>query len=502
MSEINSSRRSFLKQGGALSAAGTVGAPWLLNLSAMADAAAATLTDDYKALVCVFLAGGNDACNTILPKLNEAPFPTTSKRRSSMQRYEEVRSQIALPAAQRALTISTPAGQHPIHPALQNVHRMYGEGKVAFVANVGNVFGKTDRSTPDLALPPRLRSHNDQQGFWQSGRMNSEPSGWGGRFAQQRSFNPTGLPIETRSNKPYADYFRSVIIGSNVPFGMGDANGTDVVRAYGLGAKGDGVIPLLKQTQDGKLFGAASQTLLRQVMRGQFKAPRANLLEQDYMDVQARALDTQAYLSDALKVIPDTSVPEDAQLTKDLLMVARVIRAHANAKGRQVFFVTLDQFDTHGNQNYKHPLLLAELDTALNRFQSALGNASGKVVTFTASDFGRLLHANGDGTDHAWGGHALVMGDAVVGKGGKSVIGTIPSYETDAAGNYVDPQMTGDGAMVPTISVQSYAGALGRWFGLDDATLTSVFNDGTASRLASSVGMPHADGAGVLKGLL
>lgn len=485
MSNINTSRRQFLKSGGALSAAG-VASPWLLNLAAMADASAATVPGDYKALVCVFLEGGNDACNTILPKLNDSV---------SWARYATVRSEVGVrkPGTNTLITsadyttlglptIQSTAGTYPLHPKLTNLASLYASNKLAVVANVGNILGTTTNATPATGQPPLLRSHNDQQTMWRSGRSHNESRGWGGRYAERFDFPapPTGLN--------YANYFRSVAIGDNNVFSMGDSIG-----AYGLTSAGAGVVALLPQTSDNKLFGASSQDLLRKVIRGEFKTTRTNLIEQDHVTVMKRSLDTQQYMSNLIGTDTTASVTmPNFGLAKDLRMVARVIRGNSQTAGRQVFFVMLRGFDNHSGLLASHPALLDELDQSLAYFQQALGPAASKVVTFTASDFGRLLHQNGGGADHGWGGHQFVISEAMTSTGGGKLFGRIPSYQFNSP-NYTDAQVMRDGALVPEISIEGYGASLGKWFGVPDADLTTVF--------AKPLTGVHAPLAGLLPGV-
>jgi len=457
MTTIDTSRRQFLRQSTTLSVGSAMLSPWLLNLSAIADAAAAESTAGYKALVCVFLAGGNDACNTILPASSDT---------ASWARYEAVRPQIKL-ARNTGVSILNGANSHALHPMLAKTASLYGAGRLAFVANVGNLLGTLlDRSRFEQpaasTIPARLRSHNDQQTAWQSGQTNVAAYGWGGRFGAQQSFG---------TNDP-SDAFRSIRIGgSNDTFSVGES-----LLPYGMVARQNGVIgllPLAQAPQDA-LYGKVPRSGLLKVVRGAFTTPRSNLIERDYSDVVARALDNEQYLNGLLGA-PGTSpvtVP-DFELARALEVVGRVIKGHATKTGRQVFFVTLGGFDTHGSQLDTHAKRLEELDASLSFFDALLG-AHGlrpHVTTFTMSDFGRLLNANGDGSDHGWGGHQIVMGDAVA---GGRIHGQIPAY-AQANGSSA-PQLTGDGALIPDISIGSYAATLGRWFGIrDEALLRSFF---------------------------
>ncbi len=469
------SRRHFLKQSGALSALGVTGGSWLLNLAAMGDAAAAT-GGGYKALVCVFLYGGNDACNTVLP-LDAA----------SWQRYSDVRDIPANvsgplvdlrldPATIRRVnaTVDGSPVQYGLHPSLANVESLYNNKKLAVVANVGTLvkapMRRDDLGAADAAgqLPPKLRSHNDQQVEWQSGRTNIEDRGWGGRTSDPNVFAFTPADASDKANS-----FRSVYLGDSATFAYGDS-----VVPYGLTASGNGVVPLLP-TAGGKLFNGVPVKTLTDLIKGVTGGTRSNLIEKDYMQLVSRALDSESYLSTKLSAIPlnDVPVPANNGLAQQLKIVARVIKAHSGRPGRQVFFVSMGGFDTHDNQRNpaqygNHDNLLKLLDDALGYFATALGDADmANVTTFTASDFGRLLNSNGDGTDHAWGSHHFVMGGAV--DGGK-FFGRMPSYAY-SNGSYTDQQMTNDGAMIPVVSVGSYGATLARWFGVSDTEARTIF---------------------------
>lgn len=468
-------RRQFLKTSGAMSAASTVGASWLMNLATMAEASAADAQDSYKALVCVFLYGGNDACNTVLP-LDDA----------SWARYDEVRSipagtvgtqaDLRLPKDQLPRINATVGGntvQYGLHPDLTKVANLYNQGKLAVVANLGTlVKAPMDRATYDQSgsqnlLPPKLRSHNDQQTEWQSARTNIETQGWGGRVTE-----PPAFAFASSGGSDKANAFRSVYLGDNPTFSFGDT-----LSPFGITDGGNGAVPLLRST-GGKIYNGVGTSHLVSLVKGLAGGTRTNLIEKDYIDLVTRALDSEGYLSSLIGSINPPAAPPNNYLASQLRMVARVIKGHSSRPGRQVFFVSIGGFDTHDNQmgQYGHNYLMQRLDSALDYFATALGSDLDKVTTFTASDFGRLLNSNGDGTDHAWGGHHFVMGGSQV-KGGQ-VYGKMPSYARTGSGNgatYTDQQMTGDGAMIPVVSVSSYAATMGRWFGLSDIELKGIF---------------------------
>lgn len=478
---VQPSRRRFLQQSTALSAASAVGGSWLLNLAAVGEAAAAT-GGPYKALVCVFLYGGNDACNTVLP-LDEASWAQYDRLRAVPPNTEGSTADLRLPREQLRTISAESQGQavtYGLHPNLSRVQSLYQQGKLAVVANVGSLIKapltRNDMTQPSNPasesngqLPPKLRSHNDQQVVWQSGRSNQEDRGWGGR-----TVDPTAYDFPSEGSQDKANSFSSMYFGDSPVFSYGDTT-----VPYGMTAGGNGVVPLLPGS-NGKLYGGAATSFLTGLIKGTAGGTRSNLIEQDYIQLTSRALDAEAYMTSKLSGLPLNTVPVPANnyLASQLKMVARVVKAHANRNGRQVFFVSIGGFDTHDNQRAAdreigHDQLMRQVDEALGYFADVLGTDIDKVTTFTASDFGRLLSSNGDGTDHAWGGHHFVMGGAV--DGGK-VFGRMPSYARTTGGtSYVDQQMTEDGAMIPVVSVGSYGATLARWFGATDAEAKAIF---------------------------
>jgi uncharacterized protein (DUF1501 family) len=472
MSNINSSRRRFLKHGGAASIASTVSTSWLFNLGNVGQAHAAD-NEGYRALVCLFLEGGNDACNTILPAAEDT---------TSWDRYDAVRNK--LKQDRRTLSNLGPHAlgrssdgktdwHYPLHDKLVKVGAMLQEqnSPLALVANVGTLAEASTRLNLGK-LPSRLRSHNDQTTTWHNGNSNIAKTGWGGESAELTTLS---------SSNPVANNFRCVVMGNYNAFGIGDK-----LRAYGM-VRQLGSIPLLPQQDAGKkVFGDLPVATVLKSAQGNYRSAFANLLEKDYATVVRRAQDSSAYVKALLSSTTDIgnlpvsrdNTGAEFPLDLDLQMVARVIAGHkrAGTTGRQVFYVSLGGFDIHNDPGV-HARLLTQLDESLSHFRNALllGGCFGDVVTFTASEFGRLLHANGDGCDHGWGGHHIVMGGPV--QGGR-IYGSVPHYGRNADNSaYVDSQMTGDGALIPSISVGSYAAALCKWFGVQDDELGDVLNN-------------------------
>lgn len=448
------SRRTFLQRGAALSLAGAA-APFALNLATMAEAAAqSTSGTDYKALVCVFLQGGNDHGNTLVPYDD-----------ASHASYAAARGGVALrrdALASTVLSANLGGRQVAMAPSLAPLKPLFDAGRLAWLLNIGTLVQPTTlaqyaaRSVP---LPAKLFSHNDQQSAWQSYGAEGTLAGWGG-LAADAIMSGNGRAsltcINTAGNAVYLSGRKAV------PYMVNPAG---VPSLYAL---------------NGGLFGsAACANAFRQLVT---QTSQAHVLASEHARVMARAIDVNAQLQTALAATPALATPFDGAnaLASQLRMVAQLIAARGRlGMRRQVFFVSLPGFDLHDNLLSRHPALLGQLASALVSFQAAVDelNVANQVTTFTASDFGRTLSSNGDGSDHGWGGHHLVMGGAVR---GNALYGQLP-----AAGLGGDND-TGQGRLLPTMGVQQLAGALGRWMGVSAADL-NTFNPGLGSFSAGAL---------------
>ncbi|MFK3649002.1 DUF1501 domain-containing protein [Lysobacter enzymogenes] len=457
------SRRAFLSRCGQLALAGSA-MPLALNLAAMGEAAAqAAPGDDYKALVCVFLYGGNDYANTLVA------FDDDSYARYSRIRGGdgEAGGGIALARAALLPTVLAPAQaladgrQYALHPAMAELAELFNrDGTLAVQLNVGPLIQPLSRAEyhhPDRSryrLPPKLFSHNDQQSFWQACAAEGAATGWGG-----------GLGDLAMSGSP-ASLFTCMSVAGNAVFLAGE-------QALPFQVGSGGAVRIVGVNhQRNHLFGS---TVAKAAMRQLVLEPRAHLLEEEYSRIARRAVQTEARITAAIAdALPADAFPADNPLADQLRMVARLIRGRAElGVRRQVFFVALGGFDTHDKLSDRHPLLLAKLSQALAAFQrqmQALGVA-GQVTAFTASDFGRTLSSNGDGSDHGWGGHQFVLGGAV--RGGRFYGAAPPLSVGDTAADR-DQWHVGQGRLLPTASVDQYAATLARWFGVPDAELDGL----------------------------
>ena len=442
---IDASRRAFLQRASVLSLAGGA-APWALNLAAMGEAAAQSATD-YKALVCVFLYGGNDYANTLVPA-DAASYAAYASMRPTL-----AYSAAALAPTTLAPSVALPGGrQYAIAPELAPLLPIFNAGKLGVMLNVGTLVQpttKTQYTAGSVPLPPKLFSHNDQQSYWQSQSPEGAASGWGGRMGDLFS---AGNGNAT---------FTCVNVSGNAVF----LSGHSAVQ-YQVSTSGPVAFTALPYSGTQALFGS---TACAAALKALVTAPRTHLFESEYTRVAGRSIDAGGVLSQALAAAPPltTTFPSGNALADQLKFVARMIStASATSTKRQVFFVSISGFDTHDGLAAVHPGLLTTVAGAMSAFYQAtvdLGVAN-QVTTFTASDFGRTMTAD-DGSDHGWGSMHFMLGGAV--HGGR-YFGVAPIVANNG------PDDVGQGRMLPSTSVDQYAATLGKWFGISDTDLLTV----------------------------
>ena len=434
----SASRREFLRRGAALSLTG-VAAPWALNLAVIGEAAAQS-AQDYKALVCVFLYGGNDHGNTLVPYDS-----------GTYNNYRTLRGPLALDRGTLGGTVLRPdvalggGREYALAPQLAKLVPIFDAGRMGVLLNIGTLIQPTTKAQYDSAsvpLPPRLFSHNDQQSVWQASNPEGATSGWGGRMGDLFVAGNGGA------------IFTAVSVTGNAVY----LSGRSAVQ-YQVTSSGSIAVQGL-----GDVFGSqqASQVLRSLITT----APSGDPFEVEHARIMQRSIDADATLRAALGA-PPASFPATT-LGKQLAMVARMIAARdqLNVK-RQVFFVSLGGFDTHDSLAAEHPGLLTQVADALAAFDAAMAaqGTSSQVTTFTGSDFGRTLSSNGDGSDHGWGGFQFVMGGAVR---GKRFFGTPPVPGDDG------PDDVGQGRMLPTMAVDQLAATLAKWMGVSDGDMATV----------------------------
>jgi uncharacterized protein (DUF1501 family) len=434
-------RRHFLCHAGAL------GAGVALTQLGMLSAKAVATAGDYKALVCVFLYGGNDGNNTLVP-IGASSYPAYASARGPLALAEG--SLLPLQEANGAARF----GLHPALGAANGLQGLWDAGELAVVTNVGTLVRPLTKAAylaPGAARPENLFSHLDQQNQWQTSLSDApSTSGWGGRLADQVASLNAGASvpamISTTGNNLFVTGRASQAL--TIP-----VSGTFGLRGFDNSTSGVARLTALEA-----LLGVHHGTHLTDAAR----------------DVISDALKSAAALNPVLIATATLASGYFAGLTsgiaKQLLAVAKVIEARANfAVRRQVFLVALGSFDTHSNELRTHDTLFGQLGPALKAFHDAMtGIGAGTSVTsFTLSDFARTLKPNTTGgTDHGWGNHHFVAGAAVK---GRQIYGTMPTL---VLGGPDDEGL--EGRWIPTFAVDQYAATLAGWFGVDSAGLASV----------------------------
>jgi uncharacterized protein (DUF1501 family) len=445
MTTNNPGRRAFFRNVGALSAFGLASRFDLLNLVAEASAQSA---GDYKALVCVFMFGGNDGNNTVIP------IDSTGYAQYAAVRPDS--SGIGLAQASllpiQPVNLGTPFGLHPSLPELQT---LFAQKKMAILANVGTLLQPTSKAQYNAGVRPlSLYSHSDQQAQWQSSISNTAGgTGWGGRVADKvAAMNAaSGFPVITSLDGNVL--FTTGV--STVPLTV-PVSGSFALSGYTSSAASNARL-------------AAVQQLLGQGSSNAFVA------SDNAIGTQALQLSTvvNPILTSANSTVAPLFAGLKTNTANQLFQVAKLIEARAaTGAKRQIFFVQLGSFDTHSDQLNRQQALFAELSPALKAFYDAtvsLG-VSSAVTTFTLSDFGRTFHpASGGGTDHAWGSHHMIIGDAVH---GGSMYGQYPQLILNGPNDAESA-----GRWLPTTSVDQYGATLARWFGVAPTDLGSVFTN-------------------------
>ena len=451
-------RRAFLRRSSQLALSGTA-LPFALNLAAMGEAAAFEATD-YKALVCVFLYGGNDYANTVV-NYDDASYNAYSAIRGGGAGQSA--GGIALAKADLATTLLNPASplaggqQYALHPSMRGLAGLFNGGQAAVQLNVGPLVAPLTRAqynSPDRKswpLPPKLFSHNDQQSIWQSSSPEGSTVGWGGTIGD--------LALSSNGNS----LFTCINVTGNAVFLAGDS-----ALSYQVSPGGAVAINGVKNN----VYGSSA---VRGALSALVQQPRSHTLENEYNKVTARAVGAEAQVASALGgVTLSSGFPGANSLADQLKTVARLIGARsALGTKRQVFLVSIGGFDLHDNLISQHPGLLGKVSDALAAFYNAtveLGVAD-KVTAFTASDFGRTLASNGDGSDHGWGSHHFMVGAAVR---GKAFYGTPPPVSVGNTAAAQDQWHVGQGRLLPSTSVAQYAATLAKWFGVADTELDGI----------------------------
>lgn len=476
MTRTTTSRREFLKRATVLSAsAGASASPLALSLLGMGSAMAQA--NDFKAIICLFMFGGNDSANMVLA--NDAGSWT--QYINARQRDPEP---IALlpagtpaddgalagtPQALGGIRPINPAGtvfasansgrSFAVHPSMAETQALFDASRLSIVANAGPLIEPIEgRSTyGSRRRPPRLESHNDQQYLWQSLGIEGTTTGWGGRFG------------DLLASQNSQTLFTNISASGNAVFLAGQ-------NTFQYQVGGNGAIAIGGLT--GSLFGSSAAS---EALRNLVQMDSAHLIAKDYAAVTRRSIQAQEQFTTAFAATasvptptqvfnPSTRTLVNNPLAAQLRTVLRIMAARGSlGTRRQIFFVSTGGFDTHDNQSRTHANLMARVSHALGYFDqevTALGLRD-QVALFTASDFGRTFDSNGTGTDHAWGAHHFIYGGAMR---GREVFGRFPQYGFGHADSYGNR-----GNWIPQISVDQVGATLGRWFGVSDSNLDLVF---------------------------
>ncbi len=442
--------------------------------------------NDYKALVCIYLYGGNDCFNMVVPRDNAGYLDYQALRKGNGVAGDM--SNLAIPQANllplKPSVAPIGGGQFGLHPAMTGLKEMFDAGKAAIVANVGTLVRPVTKAmyqnNAGILLPAQLFSHSDQSVQWQLPAADAKKRlGWGGRLSDIFHMDNGNQTLSMNVSLDGDNVFQA---GEQIaPYFM-NSYGVEEINAINTDQVNCG--PANDYRRRRCLSFNALQNLAASATPG-------HAFERAYVIKTRRSIETAAQVSVAIDAHPASATkfapfwtanglvqgPNNVDalppIAQQLLMIARVIasRGTLNMK-RQLFFAATGGFDTHDNQNADHPALLKDLSQSVKAFYQVLDTVdvtlANNVTAFTASDFGRTLSNNGDGTDHGWGGHHLVFGGAV---NGNRIYGKMPSLKPTST----NPDDIDGGRLIPTLATDQYAHTLAKWYGLLEAQRIDVF---------------------------
>ena len=439
-------RRQFFKAGAASALTGVAGVSALNNV-----AHAAVTPTDFKSLVYVFLDGGNDSFNMLIPN-------TTAEYNA----YNRSRGGLAFERSD--LKAISPRGlganSFGLNPLMQGLKDVFDDGDASFVANVGPLIvntTKSDIANGSAVLPTGLTSHSNFRSYWKGDHDNSPDTsndGIGGRMANE-FINPGRLPINISAGSGYDLYMDH----AEQEFYAVSRSGLNKMRDYDLSLS--------------NVYNSPQAIARRKAMSGlnQLASGSNNLLMQHSGNLLSRGLELSIEIQGFLENIPPLQVAFPAGNIGSRLRVAAEmisVREQLNMP-RQIIFVRMSDYDTHGRQTTRHDRNMGELSEALAAFNEAMKelDVHSSVLLQTASEFGRTLSTNGDGSNHAWGGNHILMGGAIK---GREIFGSYPVLELDGEEDY-----NGDGRFIPSTSVTQMGATIAKWFGVPQNRMSTVF---------------------------
>ncbi len=446
MSKKHINRRKFIGQASCAAIGASTLFSTLFDLKLAGAMATSNIrpVNDYKALVCILLAGGNDSFNMLVPR-----------GAGEYQEYQDIRSTLALP--QNSLLPITPltsdGKDYGIHPFMPEVKTLFDNQNLAFISNVGTLVHPTTKSqvfNETVELPLGLFSHSDQIQQWQTSIPDKRAAlGWGGRMADILQSMNTNQQVSM-----------SISMGGNNVFQAGN-----LTTAYAVDANEGIGTSIWDYGNNNDAWAVLRSATIDSLMDHNY----LNLFEKTYANIISNSQDaSDLFNTSVMNINPITTTFSTTDLSKSLEMVAKTISARTMlGANRQTFFVVYGGWDHHDEVINNQEYMLSIVSKAMKEFYDStveLG-IQDDVTTFTISDFARTLTSNGNGSDHAWGGNALVMGGGV--KGG-DIYGTYPDLYMD---NSLD---VGRGVIIPTTSADEYFAELALWFGVSPSDLSLV----------------------------